>query len=364
MHTTLHLTQRCNLRCKYCYVHQNTGDMDFSTAKKAIEMFTEQGLTGIVFFGGEPLLKKDLIYRIVEFAEDYAPDRFHYKITTNGVLLDEKFVDYAEQTGIIICLSHDGIEPAHDFNRVYPDGKGTFEQTTEKLEMLIARQPYAPILMVLDALFVDTLTESVEFFLEKGVKYLIISLNYAGAWNDKRIKRLRKEFKKLAAVYEREIRAENKIYISPFDKRFNYYIWNLEGTSCNLGYRQISVAPDGTFYPCVQFVGRREYAIGSANAGINEAKRKELFLRNQIFYAPCEECALKERCHNRCACLNMQVTGNPFVVPAVLCEVERTIIPIVDALGNKLYKERVPLFMQKHYNPLYPFISYLEDISL
>jgi len=87
-------------------------------------------------------------------------------------------------------------------------------------------------------------------------------------------------------------------------------------------------------------------------------------LRNQIFYAPCEECALKERCHNRCACLNMQVTGNPFVVPAVLCEVERTIIPIVDALGNKLYKERVPLFMQKHYNPLYPFISYLEDISL
>lgn len=55
MHYTLHLTDRCNLACTYCYVHKRKTDMSLDTAKRVVDMAAaEGGHHGIVFFGGEP----------------------------------------------------------------------------------------------------------------------------------------------------------------------------------------------------------------------------------------------------------------------------------------------------------------------
>ena len=110
MHLTLHLTDACNLRCTYCYVRQDTHAMTPDTAKAAIDLAAaDPGHHGIIFFGGEPLLQRQLIYDTVYYAEALGlPGKFHYKITTNGTLLDQEFLEFSKQHQVFIALSHDG----------------------------------------------------------------------------------------------------------------------------------------------------------------------------------------------------------------------------------------------------------------
>lgn len=69
------------------------------------------------------------------------------------------------------------------------------------------------------------------------------------------------------------------------------------------------------------------------------------------------------QCNHFCGCLNRQATGDIRRVSPVLCAHERTILPIVDRLAERLYKKRSALFVQKHYNEYYPLISLAEDSS-
>ena len=66
MHLTLHLTDRCNLACRYCYARPGTADMTLATALAAIDECTRGAENpGVIFFGGEPLLREDLIFDVI-----------------------------------------------------------------------------------------------------------------------------------------------------------------------------------------------------------------------------------------------------------------------------------------------------------
>ena len=363
MHLTLHLTDRCNLACRYCYARAGTADMAFETAIAAIERVAEGPNCGIIFFGGEPLLCPELIWRIMDWCEAREPNRFHFKVTTNGTLLDDGFLHTAARRGLHIALSHDGTPAAHDAFRVRPDGVGTFAEVDAALERLLQKRPYSPVLMTVNPEMAGEFSAGVQELQAKGVQYLIASINYSGPWTDAAMKVLGREYRKLAAWHEENYRKERKFYFSPFDKRIASHVFPERSNSCRLGKRQISVGPDGRLYPCVQFVGRAEYVIGTAETGVDEARREEIFCRNERDKPECAGCALERRCHNKCGCLNLQTTGSLDRVPAVLCEYERMLYPIADGLAERLYRARNPLFLQRHYNPAYPVLSFLEDLG-
>ena len=363
MHLTLHLTNRCNLACRYCYAARGQTDMTFETAVKAIRQCAKGSNCGIIFFGGEPLLRRDLIREVIGWCERTEPRRFHYKVTTNGTLLDDSFFDEADRLRLHVALSHDGVREAHDCQRVGMAGDGTFDALLPKLKLLLARQPYAPVMMTVNPQTVDRLAESARWLQAEGARYLIVSLNYAGGWSDADLRRLKRQYLALEKWHLANYREERKIYFSPFDKRMATHIFPGRGVSCRLGKRQISVAPDGMLYPCVQFVGRAEYAIGNAESGLDEARREEIYQANEAERQSCTACALNGRCHNKCGCMNIQTTGDLAAVSPVLCEHERMVFPIADRLANQLFKERNALFIQRHYNPAFPVLSFLEDIS-
>lgn len=363
MHLTLHLTNRCNLACRYCYARNGSTDMTFETAIAAIQHCAVGPNCGIIFFGGEPLLCKPLIWRIMDWCEAQEAGRFHYKVTTNGTLLDESFLEESVRRGLHVALSHDGTRAAHDAFRVTADGGGTFTAVRAALKRLLAARPYSPIMMTVNPATIPLLSQSVMELQAEGVRYLILSLNYAAAWTDADLRKLKKEFKKLALWHEDNYRRGRKFYFSPFDKRIASHIFPGRGSSCRLGKRQISVGPDGRLFPCVQFVGRDEYAIGAAATGVDEEKREGIYQLNERDKPACDGCALLGRCHNKCGCLNIQTTGCIDHIPAILCEYERMMFPIADALAERLYKARNNLFMQRHYNPAFPILSFLEDLS-
>lgn len=375
MHFTFHLTTGCNMKCSYCY-SPSTGRVDMTpeTAIKAVDFAARVGSTntGIIFFGGEPLLVKDTIKLIRQRCREREKEKgspFHYKITTNGLLLDEEFLEYATSENIMISLSVDGTGEAHNTHRKGYSGTDTFEAVSAKIPMLLKHQPYANFMMVVSPETVKYYYDSVKYLLDRGCRYVIASLNYAGAWTDALIKELKKQYQKIAQLYKKLTLEERKFYFSPFEVKFSSHIKGdyKKCEQCHLGMRQVSIAPDGGIYPCVQFVkdgvSNREFMIGDIHNGIDEEKRSLLYMHSRQTDEPCSRCALNNRCNNSCSCLNWQTTGSIGKIPPILCEHERVIIPIVDKLGEELYKKRSGMFIQKHYNAIYPVLSLIDDVG-
>ncbi|MBR3037679.1 MAG: radical SAM protein, partial [Clostridia bacterium] len=128
MNFTLHLTENCNLACRYCYETHRHVNMREETARKAVDLAFSYGhkTVGFSLFGGEPMLMRPLIESIADYAKARAAREgvaVRYKMTTNGTLLDEPFLRFANAHGIRIALSHDGL--LQDAQRVTRDGRPT-----------------------------------------------------------------------------------------------------------------------------------------------------------------------------------------------------------------------------------------------
>lgn len=369
MHYTLHLTNNCNMACKYCYVdHNNIQVMSLDTARKAVDLASKcsRGSAGIIFFGGEPLLHREIIYETVEYCkwkEKHSESRFHFKITTNGLLLDEEFMELSLKENIFIALSHDGIKKAHNKYRVDINGEGTFDSLNDKMGMLISNRPYAPVLMVVNPDTAEFFSESVEYLYNRGFRYIISSLNYAANWRNSDMLTLKKQYEILAQFYFDKTISEDKFYLSPFEVKISSHI---NGDSycherCELGKKQISIAPDGLLYPCVQFAGDKEYSIGYVDMGIDRLRQEEIYASNEEEKQSCASCSIRKRCNHYCGCMNRQSTGSINRVSPVQCSHERLLLPIADRLAEKLYRKKSAMFIQKHYNDMYPMLSLIED---
>jgi uncharacterized protein len=290
-------------------------------------------------------------------------------MVTNGILLDEEFIQRATELRLSIALSFDGIKNAQDAHRHTISQQSTFAKLDSIASILLRYQPYANVLLAVTRQTVPFYADSVQFLFTKGFKYLIASLHYADQWTDHDLAILKKEYLKIADLYRQWTQAGKKFYFSPFEVKLATHIKRKDAYCfrCALAQHQISIAPDGKLYPCVQFVGNGhnhlDYSIGDIYLGINEQKRIALFEQSKIKDQACADCALNHRCNNDCSCLNWQTTGNINKISPLLCESERMLIPIVDKLGKELYLKKAQPFIQKHYNPSYPYLSLFEDAS-
>jgi uncharacterized protein len=148
--TTLEITQQCNLRCKYCTYgggfedHRNHSQkrMSMELLTKSIHAAVQHGSAldeiGFGFYGGEPLLAFDLIQAAVNIAKTEAPGKqLTFSITTNATLLDKKIAEFLKDSNFNVLVSLDGPQSMHDRYRVYPDGVGSYCNTTRGLRTLL-----------------------------------------------------------------------------------------------------------------------------------------------------------------------------------------------------------------------------------
>lgn len=126
----IHLTDVCNLRCKYCYIDFDhaTPDLPFPQLEKVIREAREMGTERISLGGGEPLLRKD-IGDIVNLIRDLD---IHCNINTNGYLVPRK-IDQLRRVNLL-SVSLDGGKKVHDEMR----GPGSFDKAIEAIR--IARE--------------------------------------------------------------------------------------------------------------------------------------------------------------------------------------------------------------------------------
>ena len=325
--------------------------------------------TGILFYGGEPLLERQLIYDTVRYTQEINEKTghiFYYKVTTNGTLLDEEFLKFSQEANMSIGFSCDG--PAQDDCRRFHSGKGSFDVLEEKIPLLLKYQPYAVGMSVVDTSTVHKAAEIVAFLHEKGFRYVTLNLNYdnAAPWTERHLSILEGEYRKMAKMYVKWTKAEEKFYLSPFDRKI---VSHLKGDKYHednrmLSREQPSVAPDGTIYPRSRYVDNPVYSIGHVFTGIDPVKRDMIEGKGAVPLPVCLECAIRTRCNYVYDSLNREATSVAGFVPdisPVQCAHEQLLTPIVDDAAKALYRERSAMFMHKHYNELYPVLSLVED---
>lgn len=145
---TLMPTLQCNLACNYCFQkeHPAFGKMSSHTEDATLEWILrtidERGLSRlhVHYFGGEPTTRKDFCLRTAEVLSASMKARggaFEWQMTTNGVLLDLDFALRMEKFGHGgYKITLDGDKETHDRERVYRDGRGSFDAIFENVVAL------------------------------------------------------------------------------------------------------------------------------------------------------------------------------------------------------------------------------------
>ncbi|MCR5808754.1 MAG: SPASM domain-containing protein [Clostridiales bacterium] len=355
MNFTLHLTADCDLACRYCYEKHGPERMDEAAALAACDLLFSFGhkTNGFSLFGGEPLLCRKVIEKTLRYAAEKNWEiggKLAYRMTTNGVLLDEDFLDFADEHNIMIALSHDG--PLQDEQRVFKNGAGTSEALEPKIDMLLSHQPEAVVMATFLPKNAGRVAETVEWLYNRGFSRINTCIDYRpeADWNDENMAELDRQYALLEELCEKHFDSPRPLRYLNFESKIASYLNGRPCIECRLGVKQPSIAPDGKIYPCNQFLNDPRYLMGDVWSGIDAAAQRRIFFEAQKPEASCEGCAIEQRCRHHCACLNFSMTGDMHKVPPVQCAHERSLIRHADGLAKRLYESGSPRFMRVYGN--------------
>lgn len=364
---TLVMTHQCNFDCRYCPQTHEEVYMPVETAKKALDLLRAEILTvvhpaespeqqrvQVSFYGGEPLLARKTIEQIVAYANETIgglPEvSICYEITTNGLLLDQNFLDFARKNKILLALSHDG--EAQDLTRVDRGGNKTRSRIDEKLKMLLSTFPETVVMMTVHPDHTDTFSESIRFFHEAGVK----SVSFVPAhgervsWTDENFSVFTRELEKAKDLYVQWNQGKELFRLVPFENKIRNYIHqrSADNRMCHFSCGKTMVDVDGRYYPCSHFIGREGFCTGSVEEGKNTSVIESLEAK-RVEPGTCRDCALRARCRHTCACANHGHTGDMSSVSALQCEYEKLIIRLADEAAAELIKETNKRFVGRMY---------------
>ena len=125
----LHIAHDCNLACKYCFAeegeyHGRRALMSYEVGKKALDFLVANSGSRknleVDFFGGEPTMNFEVVKQLVEYGrsiEEANNKKFRFTLTTNGILLNDEILDFANKEMSNIVLSIDGRKEINDLMR-------------------------------------------------------------------------------------------------------------------------------------------------------------------------------------------------------------------------------------------------------
>lgn len=127
----LSVTDRCNLECRGCFPRGYhlwpRPEMDESKIKSILTEAQELGISIVLIFGGEPLVRPEILHITREFPQ------IIFLLFTNGLLINEHLLHKLEkQKNLLPILSLEGYEEDTDHRR----GKGVYEQLLRIFQMM------------------------------------------------------------------------------------------------------------------------------------------------------------------------------------------------------------------------------------
>ena len=326
----LHIAHTCNLNCSYCFAsqghyHGERAVMSYEVGKRALDFLIENSGTRrnleVDFFGGEPLLNFEVVKDLVKYARSIEKEKgknFRFTLTTNGVLIDDDVIDFANKEMSNVVLSLDGRKEIHDRFRVDYAGKGSFDKIVPKFQKLVeAREGKNYYMRGTFTHANPDFLEDIKVMLDLGFNELsmepvVCADGDPSELTDEDIKIVSEQYEKLA-----ELMLERHKEGRPFT--FYHYMIDLKGgpciykriSGCGSGTEYMAVTPWGDLYPCHQFVGDESYRLGDIYVGVTNKEKQAEFASCNVYAKPdCADCWAKLYCSGGCSANAYHATGS------------------------------------------------------
>ncbi len=339
----LHVAHTCNLNCSYCFAsqgkyHGERAVMSFEVGKQALDFLVANSGTRrnleVDFFGGEPLMNFDVVKQLVAYARSIEKEKgknFRFTLTTNGMLVDDDVIDFANRECHNVVLSLDGRKEIHDRYRVDYAGRGSWEQIVPKFQKFVKERGGKGYYMRgtfthANPDFLKDIQTMLDLgFTELSMEPVVCAPGDPSELTQEDLPIVLEQYEKLA-----ELMLERDREGRPFT--FYHYMIDLTGgpciykriSGCGSGTEYMAVTPWGDLYPCHQFVGEEAFKLGDIWNGVTNKETQCDFANCNVYARPdCRDCWAKLYCSGGCAANAYHSTGSVTGVYKYGCELFR-----------------------------------------
>jgi len=326
----IHIAHTCNLNCQYCFASQGKyqGEraiMSLEVGKRALDFLVENSGSRhnleVDFFGGEPLMNWDVVKEMVAYARSIEKEHnknFRFTLTTNGLLIDDDVIDFANKEMSNVVLSLDGRKEVHDRYRVDYAGNGSWERIVPKFQKLVEARGGKNYYMRgtfthANPDFLKDIQQMLDLgFTELSMEPVVCATDDPSALTEEDMTVVMDQYEKLA-----ELMLQRDKEGRPFT--FYHYMIDLTGgpciykriSGCGSGTEYMAVTPWGDLYPCHQFVGDEKFRLGDIWEGVTNTETQAEFASCNVYAHPeCRDCWARLYCSGGCAANAYHATGS------------------------------------------------------
>ena len=339
----LHIAHDCNLACQYCFAeegeyHGRRALMSYETGKQALDFLIansgQRRNLEVDFFGGEPLMNFDVVKQLVAYGreqEKLHDKHFRFTLTTNGVLLNDDIMEFANKEMDNVVLSIDGRKEVHDRMRPFRKGAGSYDLIVPKFQKLAeSRNQERYYVRGTFTHYNTDFSNDVLHLADLGFKQISVEPVVAQpedpyAITEEDIPVICEEYDRLAKEMIRRKKAGE-------DFNFFHFMIDLEGgpcvakrlSGCGSGTEYLAVTPWGDLYPCRQFVGNEDFLMGDVWNGIKRTDIQDEFKCCNVYAKEkCRNCFARFYCSGGCAANSYNFHGSILNAYDIGCELQK-----------------------------------------
>ncbi len=339
----LHIAHDCNLACRYCFAgegeyHGHRELMSFDVGRAALDFLIAHSghrrNLEVDFFGGEPLMNWEVVKQLVSYGreqEKICDKNFRFTLTTNGVLLNDEIMEFANREMGNVVLSIDGRREVNDHMRPFKNGRGSYDLIVPKFqkfadsrnqEHYYVRGTYTHY----NTDFAEDVLHLADLGFEQiSVEPVVAEDAEAYALREEDLPQLFAQYDRLAAELVERERAGRGF-------NFFHFMIDLEGgpcaikrlSGCGSGTEYLAVTPWGDLYPCHQFVGNEEFLMGNVWDGVTRTDLRDAFAGCSVCTKQkCRDCFAKFYCSGGCAANAWHFKGDIHDTYEIGCELQK-----------------------------------------
>lgn len=277
------VTDRCNLRCKYCFHTKSPDDMSGETFERAIRFLGPQMKSNCEFnfFGGEPLLREEFCLRWMHEIKRLRP-KASLHIATNGTIFSPGLVEIAKvEKPHFLQISYDGVNQSS--NR----GEAAVVEANLLSYLKEVGRGKITVRLTFTHDTVKDLYENLVLVYDMGVRRFAHHATYDNAWTDWELGEYNRQLDKMHEFLDEHPDMENVFCDCKLAVRSRKIF------RCAMGRSLIALAPDGRLFPCHYAVSVPRFQIGDVYAEVLNRGRFA-----GIGMAGCDSCSARNVCHN------------------------------------------------------------------
>jgi uncharacterized protein len=320
----LFLSQKCNLKCAYCYGDEGEygqrGAMKEEVLNRTFETFFNDGPHPhfITFFGGEPLMNMPMMRKTAELADTYrraGKADVSMGIVTNGTIYSEKIKGFFDQYISDVTFSLDGPKELNDPQRMSKNGESVYDTAVANIRKLTEdcrfNWAFRTIVTSRGCDQVERIYDHLDQLAPGGVGVVNVDVPKDNPLylDDAQYRRF---IDQIIAVNRRGLRSfvdGERAVAFEYPFYIMYYFISRRHTlyHCNAGTNLLAVTAEGDVYPCHRFVGVEEFNMGNVrDAGLRTSERfraiRAQFIESTVDNRPgCRECWARYLCGGSCA---------------------------------------------------------------